>query len=264
MLARLVTGAAAAALGSGLLTVVGPPPTADASAAATAPASSWAVSPGAGATLPERMAATGGGSQLITAVTNGRGNAARNGTLTWWRRSGGRWVKVGSAPARFGVHGLSSNRREGDGTTPAGLYPLPMAFGIKADPGTRMPWRRVGPRSWWNGNARSARYNTWHENCPRTVCWRSSTGRARSSEHLADYRRQYAYGVVIGFNTGASPVRPPRRPSGSGIFLHVSGRGYTAGCISVSRSTMVALLRWLDPAASPHIAIGNARSIYRY
>ena len=215
-------------------------------------------------TLPERMAATGGGTQLITAVTNGKTNASRDGTLTWWRRSGKRWVKVGSTKARFGAKGLSGSRVEGDGTTPAGLFALPMAFGIKDDPGTKLPWSVVDSGSWWVGNSEDSHYNSWYQNCPPSVCWKASTQTAGASEHLADYAPQYNYAVLIGFNTGRVKVLPPARPSGSGIFLHVFGSGYTAGCVSVSQSALKTILRWLDPAAVPKIAIGNAKSIYRF
>lgn len=214
--------------------------------------------------LPARLAATGGGTQLVTAVVSGPTNRYRAGTLTWWQRRGATWVKVGSAPARFGYNGLSARRLEGDGTTPTGLFALPTAFGIRPNPGTGLPWRHVGPNSWWNENAADTRYNTWHENCPPSVCWRSSVRALRASEHLADHRPQYDYGVVIGFNTGPTKVRAPRRPSGSGIFIHVNGRGYTAGCISISQAAMVALLRWLDADAHPHIAIGNQATITRF
>jgi L,D-peptidoglycan transpeptidase YkuD (ErfK/YbiS/YcfS/YnhG family) len=214
--------------------------------------------------LPARMRNTGGGTQLITAVSSGTTNATRTGTLTWWRRQGTTWIKVGSAPARFGYHGLSDNRLEGDGTTPTGLYTLPLAFGLRANPGTRLPWRHVDAGSWWDENSLSARYNTWYENCPSSICWRARTRSAHSSEHLADYPVQYAYAAFIGFNAGTTKVRPPARPSGSGIFLHVNGTGYTAGCVSVPQSSLVALLRWLNPAAKPHIAIGNSASITRF
>jgi len=214
--------------------------------------------------LPARMKNTGGGTQLITVVSSGKTNAARTGILTWWRRQGTTWIKVGSAPARFGYNGLSDDRREGDGTTPTGIYTLPLAFGLKRNPGTRLPWRHVDARSWWDENSLKPRYNTWYENCPPTTCWKATTRSAHSSEHLADYPVQYAYAIVIGFNTGASKVLPPARPSGSGIFLHVNGAGYTAGCISMPRSSLIALLRWLNPATKPHIVIGNSASITRF
>jgi len=211
--------------------------------------------------LPARMRDTGGGSQLVTAVVTGSSNAGRTGTLTWWQRTGSTWRAVGSAPARFGYNGLSANRREGDGTTPVGLFGLPFAFGIRPNPGTRMPWKPVDAHSWWDENSLDARYNTWYENCPATSCWTSARRKDHVSEHLADYPTQYAYAAVIGFNTGQVKVRPPARPSGSGIFLHVNGSGYTGGCVSIPQPQLAALLRWLDPAARPHIAIGSSVAI---
>lgn len=89
--------------------------------------------------LPARMADTGGGSQLITAVA--ADTAATTGVLTWWDRRGGRWVKAGSGPARFGAKGLAEGglRRQGTNTTPTGLYDLPYAFGSSR----RRPGRRT-------------------------------------------------------------------------------------------------------------------------
>lgn len=48
------------------------------------------------------------------------------------------------------------------------------------------------------------------------------------------------------------------RGRGAGIFLHVNGRGATAGCVSVPADAMDRILAWADPARDPHIAIGTA------
>ena len=48
----------------------------------------------------------------------------------------------------------------------------------------------------------------------------------------------------------------PRGYRGSGIFLHVNGRGATTGCVSAPRRFLRMLVRHLDPAAVPVIAIG--------
>ena len=212
--------------------------------------------------LPARMKDTGGGSQLITAVVTGTSNQGRDGTLTWWQHKSTGWVKVGSIAARFGAKGLSDDRLEGDDTSPTGVFDLPVAFGIDKKPtGAKIKWHHVDSHSWWDENSLDSHYNTWYENCPAKICWETSTKAAHSSEHLANYHPQYTYAVFIGFNDAKKKVRPPLRPSGSGIFLHVSGSGYTAGCVSVKQSAMVAILKWLDPKKSPHIAIGNEKSI---
>src|SRR5690348_8074568 len=78
--------------------------------------------------LPERLADTGGGTQLIVAEAPTTG--ATTGTVTWWDRRKGRWARAGSAPARFGANGLveGAARRQGTETTPMGVYDLPYAF----------------------------------------------------------------------------------------------------------------------------------------
>lgn len=196
--------------------------------------------------LPERMADTGGGSQLLTA--RAARTSSTTGTVTWWNRHRGRWTKAGSAPARFGANGLVEGRArvQGTATTPAGLYDLPHAFGIRPAPeGTGMPYRRVRETSWWCQDNDSRSYNRWTDPRPADC-------RAAESEHLITYGTQYAYALVIGFN-----YERPVRKRGAGIFLHVDGPGATAGCVSVPRDAMRRILDWAEPGRTPHIAIGT-------
>ncbi|MEV5794093.1 L,D-transpeptidase family protein [Streptomyces sp. NPDC052192] len=218
-------------------------------AVALASASLLALAPGGPPPreLPELMGDTGGGTQLITAQAP-RGSAT-SGTLSWWDRRDGRWVRAGSATARFGANGLVEGdaRRQGTNTTPTGLYDLPYAFGTSPAPGgTAVPYRPVRQDSWWCQDNASRSYNRWTEPRPADC-------RAAESEHLVAYEKQYAHAFVIGFNY-ARPVRG----RGAGIFLHVNGSGPTAGCVSVPADTMRRLLTWADPARGPHIAIGTA------
>ncbi|GAA2516584.1 L,D-transpeptidase family protein [Streptomyces longisporus] len=205
------------------------------------------ASSASGAPLPARLADTGGGTQLITAVAPKA--ASTTGMVTWWDLRGGRWVKAGSAAARFGAKGLveGASRRQNTNTTPTGLYDLPYAFGIQAAPrGTRYGYRAVKQSSWWCEDIPSTSYNRWTDPRPADC-------RASESEHLASYTTQYAYAFVIGFN-----YHQRVRGRGAGIFLHANGRGATAGCVSVPRSAMRALLRWAVPGKRPHIAVGTA------
>ncbi|MFI0239454.1 L,D-transpeptidase [Streptomyces sp. NPDC016845] len=217
-----------------------------------APSASPAAAP-----LPARMADTGGGSQLITAEAPR--TSSTSGTVTWWNRlSDGRWVKAGSARARFGAKGLVEGvrRKQGTNTTPTGLYTLPFAFGNAAAPaGTSVSYRRVRSTSWWCEDNRSRSYNRWTDPRPRDC-------RAAESERLASYPAQYAHALVTGFN-----YRRPVRGRGAGIFLHVNGRAATAGCVSVPRADMRRILRWVRPGRAPHIAIGTtggATALTRY
>ncbi|MEU6144838.1 L,D-transpeptidase family protein [Streptomyces sp. NPDC047081] len=196
--------------------------------------------------LPARMADTGGGTQLITAVAAKA--SSTTGTVTWWDLRNGQWVKAGSAAARFGAKGLveGTERKQGTNTTPTGLYDLPFAFGIKAAPsGTTYKYRAVHSSSWWCEDNDSRSYNRWTEPL-------AADCRASESERLGAYPTQYAYALVIGFN-----YRTPVRKRGAGIFLHVNGRGATAGCVSVAGDAMKAILKWATPGKKPHIAIGT-------
>lgn len=196
--------------------------------------------------LPARMADTGGGTQLITAVAPR--TASTSGTVTWWDRVDGQWVRAGSAPARFGAKGLveGASRKQGTNTTPTGLYGLPYAFGAEAAPhGTAYRYRRVHKDSWWCQDNDSGAYNRWSEPLARDC-------RAAESEHLVSYGALYAHALVIAFN-----YERPVQGRGAGIFLHVKGRGATAGCVSVPKDTMRRILKWADPRRKPHIAIGT-------
>ncbi|GAA4793816.1 L,D-transpeptidase family protein [Streptomyces ziwulingensis] len=197
--------------------------------------------------LPARMADTGGGTQLLTAVAPDTGSTT--GTLTWWDRRDGVWAESGSAPARFGASGLADGetREQGTNTTPTGLYDLPYAFGIAAAPaGTAYAYRPVREDSWWCQDNDSRSYNRWTEPRPADCA-------AAEAEHLITYGTPYAHAMVVGFNYDR-----PVRGRGAGIFLHVNGAGATAGCVSVPAAAMRRVLAWADPRARPHLAIGTA------
>lgn len=180
-----------------------------ASAALLATAATVASAPGtsaAGPPLPDRMADTGGGTQLITARAARTGSTT--GTVTWWDRRAGRWAKAGSAAARFGAQGLTEggSRKQGTNTTPTGLFRLPYAFGIERAPsGTDYTYRRVTRTSWWCQDNKSRSYNRWTQPRPADC-------RAAESEHLITYDPQYAHALVIGFNYDR-PVRGAARGS---------------------------------------------------
>lgn len=209
-------------------------------------ASLLGAAPAEGTPLPDRMADTGPGSQLITAVAPEAGSTT--GTVTWWDRRDGHWVSAGSAPARFGANGLveGAARKQGTKTTPTGLFTLPYAFGIEAaPPGTTYKYRPVREDSWWCQDDDSRSYNRWTEPRPADC-------RAQEAEHLMSYGPLYAHALVIGFN-----YHKPVRGRGAAIFLHVRGKGATAGCVSVPEDAMRRILVWAKARGRPHIAVGT-------
>jgi L,D-peptidoglycan transpeptidase YkuD (ErfK/YbiS/YcfS/YnhG family) len=60
----------------------------------------------------------------------------------------------------------------------------------------------------------------------------------------------YDYGAVIGYNTARTPGL------GSAIFLHINIGMPTAGCVTLPADELLEILRWLNPAAAPQIAMG--------
>jgi len=166
-------------------------------------------------------------------------------TLTTWRRADGCWVRAaGHYVARLGKNGLSSNRREGDGTTPTGTFRIGRTFyGNEANPGVRFSYRRLRCGDWWDEDPRSPTYNSFQH-----VACGTKPPFAGGSEGMWQQPRPYPHLAVIEYNT--HHVVPGR---GSGIFLHAQTGGPTIGCISLRKDQLVAVLRWLRPGAKPVI-----------
>src|SRR4051812_23067446 len=96
---------------------------------------------------------------VVTASSYG----STSGTLTAYQESGGVWRAVyGPVHAELGVHGLSDNRTEGDGTTPTGTYGFGATmYGLSdAAPNARYAYRHLVCGDWWSG-ARDATYNSF-------------------------------------------------------------------------------------------------------
>ena len=73
----------------------------------------------------------------------------------------GCWLRVGRpAAAWVGERGISADRREGDRTTPAGMFGFGrVMYGVAPDPGVRYRYRRVVCGDWWVEDPRSPSYN---------------------------------------------------------------------------------------------------------
>jgi L,D-peptidoglycan transpeptidase YkuD (ErfK/YbiS/YcfS/YnhG family) len=99
---------------------------------------------------------------------------------------------------------------------------------------------------------------------------RGSRWRPDYRERLADYRYEYAYAVVVGFNLPRGVHWSSRRHQyvarepadtrrGGGIFLHVQRSRHTAGCVAGPLRDVRWLVRWLDPRLHPRIVMGPRR-----
>lgn len=191
------------------------------------------------------------GSRAVVTVNRTTGYKAR---VVFWQRRGTTWTpEFLSNDGRIGYGGLvaGTQRRQGSGATPLGTYGLFSSFGTHdLQSGWALPYRKIQAGDFWVQDNGSGHYNRLRNQAQGGFRW-WLTGE-NSSERLTDYGSQYEYSVVTDYN-----YREQVRHRGSGIFLHVNGRGATAGCVSVPRHMMVALMPQLHPAKVPLIAIGT-------
>jgi len=177
--------------------------------------------------------------QVITITADGSGKAV--GARYELRAS--QWIKVGNTfAARTSTKGLIdiADRVRNTGTTPLGSFSIGSAFGFEKKPATKVNYRRATSASWWVADPASPLDDTWQE-CAKNCSWKAAEG-----ERLIDHRDSYS--LAISINTKNSK-------HAAAIFLHLDTGKPLSGCVAISRATMVELLKWLDPKASPVIQI---------
>lgn len=192
------------------------------------------------------------GTRQVVTVNHTRGHHARVALHVLGDRG---WREVrATTDGRTGYGGLvpGPRRRQGTGTTPLGTYALPSTFGTHPrQPAWTLPHRRIRRGDFWVQDNASEHYNRYRNQRQGGFRWWLPTSHPDASERLTDYGRQYEMVVVMDFNPDQV------RHRGSGIFLHVNGRGATAGCVSAPRRFLAMLMVRLDPAARPVIAVGR-------
>ena len=134
----------------------------------------------------------------------------------------------------LGRGGIKANKREGDGGTPRGVF-HPLRLWWRADrypaPQTLLPRRAIRPDDAWCEDPTSRHYNQ-----PLRLQGDQLGDRLRRQDRLYDFI------VEIDHNT-----RPRIAGRGSAVFLHLARDHFapTAGCIAMTRSAMLQLLRRL-------------------
>jgi L,D-peptidoglycan transpeptidase YkuD (ErfK/YbiS/YcfS/YnhG family) len=145
----------------------------------------------------------------------------------------------GEAPAACGRSGVRPDKREGDGASPAGSFPLLSAF--------HRPDRLAPPRSGLIVAPLQSGHR-WVDD-PLDANYNQLVSLPYPAHGEAMWREDALYDivVVIGYNT--TPVVPG---AGSAIFLHVARPDFspTAGCIAVARDVLVGVLALLGPGST--------------
>jgi L,D-peptidoglycan transpeptidase YkuD (ErfK/YbiS/YcfS/YnhG family) len=197
------------------------------------------------------LASTGSARQLIT--VDAATYATTVASISIWQRVGACWESAGGPwPGLIGLNGFSDHHREGDGTTPTGVYGIDaVMYGNGPNPGVREPYHQLVCGDWWDEDPTSATYNTFQH----VPCGQSPPFGA-GSEPLWTEIAPYPAFAVVDYNT--DPIVPY---AGSAIFVHADTGVPTTGCVSIPVPDLDQLLRWIDPADSPTIVMGPASEI---
>lgn len=180
-------------------------------------------------------------SQIITVVSKG----GSYGELVFWEKdSNDEWILMDKVSARLGQNGMkaASEVYEMDKSTPTGIYSLTEAFGINADPGSKIRYRQLDGTEYWVDDVNSDYYNTMQ--------FGEADGRWSSAEKLIEFEGYYNYSLVIDYNRW--PVIPGKS---SAIFLHCDLGSYTYGCVAIPQENLVNIINRLDPEKDPFIII---------
>jgi D-alanyl-D-alanine dipeptidase len=143
------------------------------------------------------------------------------------------------------IDAKAPHKHEGDGKSPAGIFPLDTAFGFAPTDSAawvRLPYVQLTSASDCVDDTASAHYNTVVSRSAVPVDW-------SSAEHMRQIA-QYRIGVIVGYNAA-----PPTRGRGSCIFLHIWGgpRSTTSGCTALDAEELGRVMEWLDPRRRPVI-----------
>lgn len=158
----------------------------------------------------------------------------------WAEQDGQRYACV------LGRSGVRADKREGDGATPAGDWPVrrvwyrpdrqpvPLTAGL--------PVRAIAPEDGWCDEPTHPEYNR-----PVKLPF--------SASHENLWRADHLYDLVVELGYNDDPVVPGR---GSAIFLHLArpDRSPTAGCVAFALEDLLAILRRLGPG--DHVLIHRA------
>jgi L,D-peptidoglycan transpeptidase YkuD (ErfK/YbiS/YcfS/YnhG family) len=133
--------------------------------------------------------------------------------------------------AVLGGASLRALKREGDGGTPLGRFPIRQVL-YRADRGLRprtpLPTHAIRANDGWCEDPGNRNYNRLVK-----LSAQSTADRLTREDHLYDVV------LVLGYND-----RPRVKGKGSAIFVHLAREGLTptAGCIALSRRDLRALL----------------------
>ena len=149
----------------------------------------------------------------------------------------------------IGWGGVRIDKREGDGATPAGRFPLRRVLyrpDRMAPPRTALPFAPLSPD------------DGWCDDPGHPLLYNRPLRLPHEARHEELWRADRVYDLIVILGHNDAPVVPGR---GSAVFLHVAQPDYapTAGCVAVAAGDLLTILAgggprtWLrvPPAPAP-------------
>ena len=143
----------------------------------------------------------------------------------------------------LGKSGVSKNKGEGDGCTPAGLFPLLRVLyrpdrieSLK----TKLPVSSIKKCDGWCDDPSNKDYNQ-----PIILPY--------SASHEVLWRNDNSYNIIVVLGYNSSPIVPYR---GSAIFIHCATSSYkpTKGCVALDVKDLTEILKSCSPETQLKIA----------
>jgi len=156
--------------------------------------------------------------------------ASIDGRFAWGK--GGAGDVVGRCALGRGGVVPAAEKREGDGASPLGAWPMRRLFyrpDRLAAPETKLPRVPLSPNDGWCDDPAHPLYNRF-------------VMRPFGGSHEALWRDDGVYDVVVELGYNDDPVVPGR---GSAIFMHVAQPDYapTEGCVALALAQFIVVLR---------------------
>lgn len=194
-------------------------------------------------------------SNQVLFVKTASPDAVQGSMLLYARKSNRKqWKRLDSFAVVVGHAGLAKapqtsipfnqnmpQKREGDGKSPAGIFPLGDVFSYHHLSNLKMPFVQVDTNFYCVDDVTSAYYN-------RLIVKDTAAAPFNSFEYMKRNDELYEYGVWVLYNSA-----PVVAGNGSCIFIHVwhNDHSGTSGCTAMSKNNIQKLIRWLDKKKNP-------------
>jgi L,D-peptidoglycan transpeptidase YkuD (ErfK/YbiS/YcfS/YnhG family) len=145
------------------------------------------------------------------------------------------------ATSSINLNNITPVKHEGDGKSPAGIFPLGPVFSYHSLKHIHMPFVQVDTNFYCVDDVNSNYYNT-------LIRQDTAQHNFNSFEYMRRKDSLYEYGVWVNYNSN-----PVHAGSGSCIFIHIwqNEHSGTSGCTASTKKNILKLIYWLNKKKNP-------------